>query len=221
MYLTHTLIALTGNWISTAASNEVWQFGVRVVSGGDGTGPLTDPQAYADDIASDIASWFSSPDSGMSADAQLQLLKVNNINPDGTYADPVTHEHEYASGLVGGNSTTLDGISSLCYSWTTPRARGLAHRGRVYPPNCTYTLAGPFAVNEASQEAALLAAGAFLDALTSGTDDGSAPIPTVQSKVGSGAFTGITGIEVGSRYDSQRRRANRIVESYAAAAWSH
>src|SRR5690242_4004154 len=150
MYGPHALIAFAGDWATSDGTGEVWQFGLRVVEGTPG-GFLCDPQGFCDALAgtasTGVRSWFALAANGMSTNARLRLLKVNNINPDGTYHEPLTHLHDYGAGITGGSAQTMDGICSLAYTWeTNVVSRGPGSRGRIYPPNPTYGLNGAFTV---------------------------------------------------------------------------
>ena len=220
-YGAHALVALQGDWASSDGANEVWQFGVRVTEGSGG-GFLQDPQGYCGALATPISTWFAAATSGMSAFARLRMLKVNNINPDGSYADPVTHLHDYGAGVTGGVPAVQDHVLSLAYSWTTNAvSRGPGARGRVYPPNPTYTLNGAFTVTNADVDKALAAAKALLNAIgaaPTGGDLDHAAFPCIASKT-DGTRHPINNVSVDSVYDVQRRRKNRLTAVRHSSVW--
>lgn len=213
----HMLVSFGGQWTSGDAIGEIWECGIRTVREVDG-GFCSDPDNYLSEVHGPLSTWFHGAGTA-SAFAQMKYVKANNINPDGTYQDPVTHVYDYPSAVVGVETQRMDGISSLCYSWTTGISRGLAHRGRIYPPNGIYALAGAFTVSSSDTDLAVTRAKALLDAIKQ-LDGGSPMLPAVVSGVRGGAVQPITGVAVGNVYDSQRRRRNRLQETYSADTWS-
>src|SRR5579862_1811731 len=70
-YAPHAMIAFVGKWNVTAAADEVWQFGIRVTSGTPDGGHISDCQAFADAIATDVGTWFGAGTSQMQNNALL------------------------------------------------------------------------------------------------------------------------------------------------------
>nr|CRY97312.1 hypothetical protein [uncultured prokaryote] len=218
-YLPHALVAFVGDYSNASLAAESWQFGVRVFAHGDPSPSfLDDPQAYADNIASDIDTWFGAVH-GIPNYCRLQSIKVNNIDPDGHYADPVTHQHDYSTPPTGPNTSAfLPPQCTVVWSWTTDVARGPAHGGRVYPPTSSWSLAAGAVLSSTQQGQSLDDALALLDILGSQTDTGSVLVtPCVASSMS--AMHSIEGVRVGAVVDTQRRRRNQLPEAYVSSVW--
>jgi hypothetical protein len=214
----HALCEISGDWTDSDSSREVWTFGLRVIRSGGGH--LNDPDAYIGDCYAALSAWFSNVNNQISAKARLRTLKVNNINPDGTYVDPTTHFHDYGAGVVGGAAALHPSDMSLVYSWgTSAQSRGPGARGRVYPPNPTIAMATAFSISSANQTVAVNAAKALLTVFARDSDgDGHLINPVIASRI-NGKINVIDQVKVGLVYDVQRRRRNRIAESYALSTY--
>lgn len=59
-YPLHAYVSLDGDWTTTDAAAEVWQFGIRVRGNplGATNGQLANPQTYLDAIAPNVSAWF-------------------------------------------------------------------------------------------------------------------------------------------------------------------
>lgn len=213
----HALVTFGGTITGTASTqDEIWQCGVRL--DGDDSGFLSDPEAYLDDVGPALATWFADADSVMRGDAQLRWVKANNIAADGSYADPVTHVHDYGSPVAGGAAAgPMPAILTCCFSWTTAAARGPAHTGRIYPP-VWLPAVGNEQVGESNRTAYANSGKALLLVLANGFADVFGQ-PSVVSKVGSGYKRHINGVRVGSIIDVQRRRKNALPEVYSSVAF--
>lgn len=217
-YANHALIQFNGDWGSNAdALKETWSFGIRVCRGSTAT-YLTDPQTYANNLGPAVKTWWTATANGMSSNARLLTLKVNNINPAGHYADPNTHLYTLIQPCVGGATPWMDHCLTLAWTWRTNMARGRANHGRVYPPNPSYQLAGLFTVSSTNANAQLTAAKALLTIISTTLDAGTAVTPVVTSKI-DGTTNAINKVEVDTIYDVQRRRKKSAVGVRVASAW--
>lgn len=214
----HALIQFGGTLDTLSGPAEIWACGIRVEIGAPDGHFLKDPGAYATAIGPKIATWFSTPSSGMHNGAQCTFVKVNNIKPDGTYQDATTHQA--ALSARGGVSPTAPApaFCSLAYTWETGLTRGHAHRGRIYPPNYAYAPSGS-QVPGSSVTAAVTAAKALLNVINSTLDGGTLVKPMVVSSIGAGTMNGITGVSVDNIYDVQRRRKNRLLSTRTTQSW--
>ena len=217
VYPNHALVALGGSLPGDQAGDEIFQFGVRIYED-DGSGYISSPETWLNDHAAAIDTWWKSAASLCRADATLKFIKCNNIAPNGRYAESVTHLREYSDpGGATVPSNYMVSFLSVAWSWTTPAQRGLAHTGRVYPPN-TWAVGGtsPDVIGNAA--AHVTAAKGLLTAITGG-GSGAPGRPCVVSGVGVGQIRNITGVRVGDVIDVQRRRKNDAQEHYTAAVW--
>lgn len=225
-YPGHAYVSLDGDWTTSDASDEVWQFGIRVRgnTGAPDNGFLQGPQAYCDAIATGIGTWFSNSGHQMANTARLRMLKVNNIGPDGKYRDPTTHQHDYGSGIVGANGINGSGILSTAYSFQgSDISRGPGARGRCYPPNVSILAGASFTTSTAQANVHLAAALALLEILTIDEPTGGALVrPFIVSKGtpasgGVGRSQTISRVSVDTVIDVQRRRKNRVTGTRVGA----
>lgn len=216
-YHPHTLVSFGGD----LNDGELWNCSLRIVSP-DGThGPISNPGGYVTSQGPILRTFFMDSDAGFNAGARLTYLKANSIGVDGKYSDPtVTHQHDIAD-CQGIRNGTQALFTSLCFSWTTDATRGLAHRGRMYPP-----LALPAVVDSGSKistsyrDSMADQAKLLLDILAGNTStDGEWGWPVIASSK-SQTWNRITGIEVGNVVDVQRRRKNRVVEAYKVLSYT-
>lgn len=207
----HVLFAFGGGLVSSGSTKgEIWQCGIR------GTGPqdgwLADPDTYLEEVASGLSTWFGSAGAQLGVHANLEFLKVNNITPEGKYADLTTHQVDYQTPVNGGNTMNVPAFNCLAWSWTTVAKRGPGHTGRIYPP-VALPSGQASTVPQSLQTACVAAAQDLLNIVINagGTEE---LVPCVVSSVGSGSARNITGVRVGNVIDVQRRRKEQIPETY-------
>ena len=221
----HTYIGFGGTLNSGATYPEIWTCGIRALDVASGAVPIGNPQGYADEIQTTLAAWFgytSVPGAvGFPNTAKLEWLKVNNILPNGKYADPGTHGHNYSPVVAGhGDSPTVPDIMSLAISWTTDYKRSKGGKGRMFVPNYNVQLASAGAMTAATGQTDhwLLTGQKLLDVIRNagGTHQATAIIAST-----TGEFHTITGVKVGSTLDVQRRRKSAVPDTYAAGPWPY
>lgn len=216
-YPPHALVALGGTLPGDQASDEIFQFGVRIYDDGGG-GFIASPETWLNDHAPAIDAWWKTSASLCRADATLKFIKCNNIAGNGRYNEKVTHVREFNDpGGATVSSNYMVSFVCVAWSWTTSAQRGLAHTGRVYPPN-TWSVGGtsPDVIGNAA--AHVTAAKGLLTAI-SGGGSGAPGRPCVVSGIGAGLVRPITGVRVGDVIDVQRRRKNDAQEHYTASTW--
>ena len=146
----------------------------------------------------------------------VTALKFNEIGGDGRYTDPsVTHEITDAefTPIRGTSTTYVEPQRALAVSWTTGARRGPAHRGRIYLPGLVGTVSASLSLDGGLVSTIASNAATFLATLS--TDP--TFVPAVVSKIGTGSLRPITGVEVGNRVDTIRRRRNHLQEAYSVA----
>nr|CRY97259.1 hypothetical protein [uncultured prokaryote] len=223
-YKPHTLVAFGGT-LKDGGLNEIWQVGIRVVQpagSGAPTEPLTDPAAYMEGISLVLGDWYGGSVLHTS-EATLDWLKVNNIGADGKYSDPSSSNvYDYSPKITPTGDALYPNVLCTAYSWLTDVARGPGRTGRIYLPNNAAALATPggMLLNAGSPGAMLTDALALLDVInnTASPDTGEPAQPVVASKVNA-TNSNITSVRIGNVLDMQRRRKNKLVESYTAGAW--
>jgi len=211
-YGTHHLWVMGGHSdpTGTGAWDEVWQCGIRGLP--SFTGGM-DEVGYMTAMAANVNGWWTDPAKGCSPLSRLEYMKFNQIGPDGRYTDP-THPHtfDYATPHTGAGTSSYPDFCSLAYSWRTGRLRGPGSNGRIYVPNAWPFTAGEAIVQPTAQNDAAAAAVALLVQIR-GAYTGSTFEPCVASKV-DGSVTPITSVRVGRVIDVQRRRRDKVAESY-------
>jgi len=223
----HTYIGFGGTLNSGAEYPEIWTCGIRALDVAAGALPVADCQAYADEIAPKLATWFGytsagSGQQGFPASCKLEWLKVNNILPNGKYADAVTHSHNYApivAGTESGHQVAFQpDIIALAVSWTTDYKRDKAGRGRIYLPNyhVAPTAPGGMTVSAAVTTDWVNTGQKLLDVIRNSTGTHQAT-PIIAATTGE--FHTITGVRVGSTLDVQRRRKSAVPETYMSGPW--
>ena len=228
-YPKHALMTIGG---TLGTLGEVWQCGVRF--DGEDSGWAHDCEAWLTDRAPRILAWFVAAANKLSNNAKIGFVKFNNINPDGTYADPVTHERFFTSGNTGSTASQQAQIMTAAITWTTAVARGLAHKGRVYLPLALEFSGTSTTISTAVQGDFITCGKGLLTAATNPTPPaGTFAQPSVVSRGkatawdshhrptawGPGVTQHITGVQVGSVMDVQRRRKEQIAETFTASAW--
>jgi hypothetical protein len=147
--------------------------------------------------------------------AKLTGIKLNEINTEGKYANPVTVQHDFATPVAGGGSTNLFPPQiAAAVTLRTDRRRGPGSTGRFYIPNPAFALQADGRMNTSNAEALANAAGTMANALQ--TALGGAPL-IVASQGGSGvppAHVPVTRIDVGRVFDTQRRRRRDLPEDH-------
>lgn len=203
---------LTVHWTVTSSNIEEGQFGIRFAGAGAAV------QADLDAAAATIGTYWASANAMIGDDYRLASVKIARIGTDGLYPeDSVPLLHDYSPVIPGGTSIAISQYPlqvATVVSLTTDAVRGRAHRGRVYNPPIAGNLSATYLFSEANAQTK---ADNFLDLITALNNDmpGNA---SVMSRLGAGTTRAITGVEVGTRPDVQRRRAGRQVETYMVGA---
>ena len=192
---------------------DIWQCTLHM----EGTGMPT-ADAALDDLVKDLSTWMRASQSASSA--ALGWVKFNEIDPISRRYKSATETHERllttpVRGSVEGNGMPQQ---TLCVSLLTGAKRGLASRGRFYPPATVLSLGadgtvGPQGVTNVAQAARTL-----IINLNNwpGTDTPMGGQVVVLG--GNGTTRPVTAVSVGNVMDTQRRRRNKLRESYTTLA---
>jgi hypothetical protein len=231
----HMYMTVIGDCYNAA---ERWQFGLRLTDGG------ISQEATALAISDDVERWWTvaAPYStGVEASwlstHRLVELKVARIQPDGKYPpDEEAYSHFYLPPIVGTITPTTRAIpqTTVCATLTTAKPRGLASKGRVYlPPPQGWTVGadGRMAPSEAMKVAASIKR--LINEINANELVGNVAIfsrgtreatfnPTTEkveyTYPNPGATELVTGVNVGTVVDTQRRRRRQLVEDRQVAA---
>ena len=174
--------------------------------------------AALDDLVTDLSTWMAASRSASSA--ALGWVKFNEIDPVSRRYKSATETYERilttpVKGAVEGNGMPQQ---TLCISLLTGAKRGLASRGRFYPPATIASLGADGTVNQNTVDAVAQAARTLINSLNNwpGTDTPFNGQVVVLG--GNGTTRNVTAVSVGNVMDTQRRRRNKLRESYTTLA---
>ena len=217
-YAPHTRFTMSGSLQDPGATSpdEIWACSINLVP----LAGLDVPNdVYLETIAGPLLAWFKDQANNMWNGARLLTLKANSINAAGHYADPTgTFFHDYVGGdtNTGGAPGTGPMTTSVAYTWTTAIHRGPGTHGRIFPPNNTYAPVDGEYLAPQHTAAATAAAKRLLTIVSMPSDPGGSRFTPVVASGVNATNTTITGVAVGSRKDTQRRRSNALKETYAS-----
>ena len=218
-YPKHWLLSFGG----ALAQRDEWACNIRmVVDGFLFDDPLdssdADEEAALDNYGPAVLAFVRSAGARFSPEVFLDYVKLNEISPDGTYADKSTTHARYFDGTRnGGASDPAPLDQSMAVSWLTEANRGAASKGRIYlppSPQPTFGPGGVFVQGNIQNTASAVAT--LLDALTPGITGGLRPAVVssgTRDRPG-GAFRYITGLRIGNVPDRQSRRRRNTPEEY-------
>lgn len=218
-YQPHTLITCGGSLSEVSGQDEIWQVGIRGFNTGGGPVDPSQHAALALVVAvgpggtTGLGQWYSNVKSHMASTALLKWVKVVNIGPTGAYTSGPT-VFNYPTPIAGVNPGALPSFCTLALSFTTGKNFGKAKSGRIYPPNFGCSLGGGAIITPALQADLRDSALQFLSAVDQAGDQFDFN-PTVISS--SGVSNPITGVRVGNVIDTQRRRKDKVAETYVSA----
>lgn len=157
-------------------------------------------------IATEVATYHAST---INVDARcvLEFVKVNRIGADGRYTDPETIS--FAKNVKGNNNAAVGSIVTSMRVSLDDGSRNPRARGGFYLPCQTTTIGSDWRWPVIHQNNVADATAAFLNAVNA--------IPSVTPVIASsvdGSLRPITRVRVGRRPDTQRKRANALVENY-------
>lgn len=183
-------------------------------------------------MAQTLVNWVNNQASGVPANALFDNFKWNAIGTDGRYLD--RNNSLFTLGDVrgaGSLSARYPSQIACTTTWTTDFSRGRASKGRTFWPtafpvdsssrlrlspatqlsmaNWSYGLIR--ALNAAATTPGAIA---YSSTATPIANDANQLSAAVMSDIGAGTSSIITGARVGDRLDIQRRRGNRLDESY-------
>ena len=192
---------------------DIWQCTLHM----EGAGMPT-ADAALDDLVKDLSTWMVASQSASSA--ALAWVKFNEIDPVSRRYKSATETYERilttpVRGSVEGNGMPQQ---TLCVSLLTGAKRGLASRGRFYPPATVLSLGSDGTVSKTGVNLVATAARTLITNLNNwpGTDTPLGGQVVVLG--GNGTTRNVTAVSVGNVMDTQRRRRNKLRESYTTIA---
>lgn len=224
-YQPHTLVTIGGTLQEVSADDEIWQIGIRGFAPGGvpvSSSKLNDLALYVlrgpTGAGGGMEGIWSATTGKIATTAKLAWCKAANIGGDGRYtAEPGKAQ---ITPLAGGTVAQAPSFCCVALSFTTGKTLGKAVRGRVYPPNYGATRDPGAAVAAGTVTNLKDWAISLLQAFdtTGASDPGVVWNPYVISQ--SGVSNLITGVRVGNVYDTQRRRKDKVAETYTSGAFT-
>lgn len=203
------------SWGGSVAGEDVWTNSVAITS------PVTlglAPQLFDELDPIDFKPAVDGlilGSAGLALYNDLRWYKLALIGTDGKYLEEAKI-YDNPSPQKSSSSFAVPPQDSVVISWLTDAPRGLARRGRMYLPAGyadAQTANGRIVLSQ--QNAILTRATNFINAVNTvaQTAVNSAAV-CVMSGVRTGATRVVSGVEVGNLIDTQRRRRNRLTETY-------
>lgn len=198
-------------WGGTLPGGDQWSCGLRMAPTAAYT-PENSPTQLATAAAA-VEAFHTRADSMISPRAVLTFTKFNLVDVNGHYAAQTTQEHAHAN-LPGAGVVAATPVNqvALAVSLVTGFSRGPAHRGRFFLPLPAISIQADGTINDAAREMVRSSAQTFIDALN-GVSTG-LDVAVFSRKLGQASHRVVTGIEIGSVLDTQRRRRNKLKEKY-------
>jgi len=222
MYQRRSLYLTWGGQIGSSGSGvDVWQTGLHICGPDDTAAPGMPDAADMETLYEDILTPFHSDiNVGISQGAKLLWAKAAPLDRNGNYsADAIEH----SGAAVAGPVTTDRGgpQDSLVLSLWSGQTLGRANYGRIYLPwNGIPVQATNARISDGAATNASVAAGDFINDVDAwvATFTDAAFVVRVMSAIGTGSSKRPQYVRVGNVIDTQRRRRNKVVETYFATA---
>lgn len=212
-----------GGSLGPSDREDAWTVGIRFASGGEGNAPGDLPPLQPDefpsqlraDLIAAISQFHQSTGARIRRDATLEWIKYNRIGIDGRYVN-TTGTLVWDVPATGGNATpTYPQQISAVTTYRTDARRGAAKTGRNYWPTGIAYDATSGGITASDRTALAGSTAALLYTLGQAMFTAGFPlVACVMSSIGSGTTRIIDRVEVGSRFDIQRRRDNSAPEIY-------
>lgn len=200
--------------------SETWNTSLQIYP--TATAPIDED--LLEDVAEVVRLWYTDGDADggqFHSQAPLTYIKLNRIDVNGHYQDPVSMTYDYPTPQPGtGAGTGVAPQIAIVATLKTNFERGLAHRGRMYLPPATGFI-NPGVDGRATAASAQRIAGS-VSTLINGVNAAFAswtggPVGgrvAVISNKGAGAWHLVTSVEVGRVLDTMRSRRSSLDEDY-------
>lgn len=192
---------------------DIWTSSLHL--NGEIDGPVLGTSAL-NDVAADVSKWFLAINA--SAGSTLDWVKLNEIDPvTRAYVSQTdTQEKLLTPAIAGKGGASPPAQLTMCVSLLTDAKRGMASRGRFYPPPtsvCAQVDYQTGQVGKSSLDPMLGATAQLIRDLNNWPAiDGAGA--TVVVLGGNGTMRNVQKIAIGSVPDTQRRRRNALKETY-------
>lgn len=181
-------------------------------------------QALTDAVGAAVATWYpklaGSGGCSIIQQARLQSVKVNRLDPDGHYKDPVSFE-AIVGPIQGGSGALVAPQLAMAVTLASVIPRGRGSKNRFYLPPLTAFATVDSTGRVSAANAGAIASGAkglidALNAVYAGFGGGFDPAHrvAVASSAGAGSFRDVAKIRVGRVIDTMRSRRSSLAEDY-------
>jgi len=208
-YAPHTLLLFRGTLGSTSGTTDMWQIGLRFKTLGTGAGTSV-PQANVDKAYAAAATYFARVD--FSTATKFEECRGAVIGTDGK---PMG-----AWNVKAATSAITGGSNSVLHPWSVSTAVTLdaggtrrGRFGRVYLPPQAFTVDNSGQTTSTWRTTELAAFKTFVQGIQ-GTTSGGEDLRLVVASEAGGTLRDVTSLRIGSVPDTQRRRDNRVRETY-------
>lgn len=199
---------------------EEWSTGFFMgdVGGGDFAQPPT--QLETEEIAALWSTVFATPAMGISTHYRFLGCKVSYMTPSGVSDPSYTKYHWLPTPTVGTNAAVpFPPQIALVATLTTDKARGYGSKGRMYLPGINHTVTSSGKLDVVNTDAVSGLMATFLYDVNQNANIQGVVVLNSAASVGvpghAAEMNPITGVRVGSVYDTQRRRRNALNEQYS------
>lgn len=214
----HVKVTIFGDMLN---SGEIWSTGFRMGQEDPAGGNFDVNHAWVDGLKALWQATFTGATQNFSPRFRTLGIKAGVVQTDGKMDLGTIYTSTYATPISGGSSgpTFPPQIAIVC-SLRATNPTGLGSKGRMYLPgfNAAIDANGQISGTDTSRLATDMKA--FLDGAESATNSPGYVMNCSQGRVGvpfaAPVNKRVTSIKVGSVYDTQRRRRNALVESYAS-----
>ena len=186
---------------------DLWTCGVHMAS--DGLAGI-DPADQLEDVRQDVSKWYNAI--GAAAGSDLRWCSINQIDPvTRRYISETDSHHRDFTPVLPSSVTYQAPQLSLAASLLTAAKRGIASRGRIYPPPTSFTVSSTGRVNGQVVRDATTVLVRDLNNFP-GLDTTDARVVVLGKD---GSFRSVTAVAVGDVIDTQRRRRNAVREQFS------
>ena len=212
-----TYVTFGGRIGTTGGGVDIWQVGFHFADPDSTLVPALPTLGELEDLYDLYAAFHSSATLLASSGAVLEWAKAAPLDESGAYTSDAVEFNGTGTGGNYGLAPSASPQDSMAITLWSGQTLGRANYGRFYTPwNCLLVDPATGIVPDPSGLANLAAAliGDFNDAAAGWFGTLDAKVCNM-SKVGSGTTKQVTKTRVGTVKDTQRRRRNRIAETYS------
>lgn len=203
-------------------SAEIWTTGFFTGFGGGGGTFSTPTVAAAQAVATAWQTFVTDSASLTGRKWKTEGVKVAAVNADGTTAPGEVAYYYYPTPVAGTTVMDMPPQITLAATLTTAKPRGYGSKGRMFLPGTSSTVGDDGRLTNAQTGALATAFRTFINAVNAAAAvEGNVVVNSAERAGVPGhpaLIEPVTGVKIGSVFDTQRRRRNGLVETYASLA---